>query len=355
MIRELRAKHEQGERIPELHIRRNDFGVTPLQAALDEADVPAGVINALLDAHTVRDEPPHALVDPNDTSVRDWYVPLLRACQNIRDDECIRRIIDHDPSAILKKEYDPNHSEWSVFHVILQKQPSLALADYMAQVWAEQKGIDIDNACNDIVRDRDAYGMLPIHYAIQEHAPTNVTLRLLEKYPDSAAESIDGTRTGLSTLHMAVFHGCSFEVLKELCEQAPGKISDNRAVCRKTKDTPLHLLFHVDNKSRWLRDQAPPGIMPSYKMAWYLIQKFAKHLKSMGAKRKAGPKVQAMNLVDKIKDEGNYTVFERLLDMDEELEKYHNSRDYEEFTKLKEEIQRSVLGGLAFPQINFEE
>ena len=58
-------------------------------------------------------------------------------------------------------------------------------------------------------RGRD--GMLPIHYAIQHHASSDVVLKLLEEYPNSAVEmhSPEPPKPPLSTIDQAVFHGCS--------------------------------------------------------------------------------------------------------------------------------------------------
>ena len=41
----------------------------------------------------------------------------------------------------------------SVFHIILQEKPPLELVEYMVQVWAEQKGVDVRDAWNEILRD----------------------------------------------------------------------------------------------------------------------------------------------------------------------------------------------------------
>lgn len=272
MVEELRRKHKLGKEIPELHGKREVIpgidGFTPLQCALNDKAEPK-VINALVDTHTVRD--------------RNEFlpIPLLRACEYIQDTQCIEKILYFHPEAVLEKQ-----DGMSVFHVVLQNNPPLDLVEHLAQTWAEQKGVDFSTAWTKILEDRDDSGMLPLHYAIQEHASSQVILKLLGEYPGSAFKEVDCN--GLSPVHVAVYRGCSQDVLEKLVEHCAGAISARKGA---DKTTPLHLLFHVDNKNRWLNNvKTPPGIMPPRKMAWCLIQKHAKHAQQKFGAKKADEK-----------------------------------------------------------------
>ena len=159
-----------------------------------------------------------------------------------------------------------------------------------------------------------------------------------------------------------------FPVLKALLEQGTGAISRNRGPRKPTKsrrqtkrraeskDTPLHLLFHPEKKSRWIRDgQAPSGIMSPYKMAWYLIQKHAHHFKEqLGAKSKADPKARAKDLIHKTIGDGNQTIMDRAKMLEKEISsdyKVHRQQ-YAELTTILKDFE-SIYRGYELPKIDF--
>lgn len=340
-VLELRRNAPKDEKILELHEQSEEFlGLTPLQRAL-QAVADAQVISSLVDTHTVKDR--NELLNMN---------PLLKACEYLRDPECIQTILRYNPEAILDKQ-----DGLSVFHVILQAQPPLQLVEYMVQVWARQKSVDENVAWKEILSDRDDGGMLPIHYAIQEHADSDVVLKLLQEYPGSATETIDGTRSSLSTAHMAVFHGCSYKVLKALVEQGAGPLFDNRGSNNRTKkDTPLHLLFHIDNQKRWLVDEPQaPGVMSPYKMAWFLIMRYAQQKKTSFGSKKANAKDEAYTLVFKVKGQGNYTVAERAKELVHALEGITTTQGYRELFNICGDFENIIARHREFPRIDFDD
>jgi len=332
-VQELRRQAQEEEKIPELHAERECIpdtkGFTPLQCAL-EAEADAHVISALVDAYTIKDR-------------HDFFKhPLFRACLYIRDPACLEKMLYFAPEAVVEKEDD-----MSVFHVLLQFTPSLQLLEHMAHVWADQRNVNLSTAWTEIVSDKDDTGMLPLHYAIQEHAESDVILKLLGEYPASALVEAED---GLSPLHMAVFHGCSYPVLKALVEQSVGAISARKG---PGKATPLHLLFHVDQKDKWLVENQVDECMSPSKMAWFLIQKHAVHAKENFGVKKSCKKERARALV-MMKDGGNFTVVERVKELEDELNKAHTCREYQELRKLREEFETRILRCREFPKIDFD-
>jgi hypothetical protein len=295
-------KRAGNNRIPELDVL-NEFDLTPLLHALDPfCAAPSPVVKILTDTYTVRQ--PHPEGD----------LPLHLVCDSKKTENTILKILNLYPEAILQ---DAVSQEGNAFHVILQHKPPLKLIDYMVQVWAKQSREDDDNSCwKRILSSRGPDGMLPLHVAVQNRAPNDVILKMIEKYPASVTAEI--TKNKLPTLHVAAFNGCSLEVLTALLKEAPGKIEYKAG---DEKETPLHLLFHVDTKERWRQEKA--GMLPRHDMARYLIKTHANHyLKNLIPKSRApavNPMDRAKRLVMNIKSNSKYTVLEMAKELRERL------------------------------------
>jgi hypothetical protein len=267
MIQNLRRLNGTA-RIPELDVH-NPWEMTPLVYALESVPgAPDRVVEILVDTYTATQE------------FFGNKFPIHIACASkTLTHETIEKVLTSYPEAILKKT---EHGENPV-HIILQHKPPLKLFDTMVEVWAGQKGTDEDESWRTLLRTPGNDGMLPLHIAIQYKAPTDLILKMIEKYPDNVTKEIKLNR--LPALHVAAYNGCSFEVLKSLLEHAPGIIGSKRG---QEQNTPLHLLFILDHKERWVEHEE--GMMPPHEMARHLLFTHAYRLENINGRVKKGEK-----------------------------------------------------------------
>jgi hypothetical protein len=318
MIKKLR-KRCGAARIPELDVL-SDCGSTPLVYAL-ECGAPSQVVKKMADEYTVTQQV---------IGLPDFPLHLACASKTLSFGT-IETILDLYPKAILTTPgIDPEIGH--PICIILQHKPSLKLIDKMVAVWADQSGTDEDECWRRILSKVDFNKMLPLHVALQDQYPTDLILKMVEKYPKSITEEIE--LNGLPPLHVAAFNGCSLEVLKALLKHASGMIGSKRG---DSGDTPLHLLFRLDQKDRWVKNEE--GMMPPHKMARHLIKTHAFHLKNMNRKVKGvnnRPANRAEALVTKTKNKARYTVCECADELKKELEKLCPSCPDELLTLLDE-------------------
>jgi hypothetical protein len=258
----------------------------------------------LVDKHTVTQRVP---------GVADF--PLHWACASkTLSFGTIEMILDLHPEAILAtSDVDPENG--NPIHIILQHKPPLKLIDKMVEVWADQSDTDEDESWRRTLSKVVIDEMLPLHVALQNKAPTDLILKMIEKYPDSITEEIKSN--GLPPLHVAAFNGCSLEVLKALLKHASGMIGSKRG---EWGNTPLHLLFHLDHKDRWVKKEE--GMMPPHEMVRHLIKTHAFHLETMNGKVKGvnnGPAKRAEALVSKTKNKTKDTVHDYAVQLKEKF------------------------------------
>lgn len=99
-----------------------------------------------------------------------------------------------------------------------------------------------DGTGKDVLKAKDLQARLPLHAAIEYHAPEDVILFLIQSYEDACTSA---NVEGYTPLHCAAFNGCTAKVLWRLLNHSAGTV-----LWKTSKDgwTPLHVLFHEDNK-----------------------------------------------------------------------------------------------------------
>jgi hypothetical protein len=279
-------------RIPELDVHFGDSVPTPLVYAL-LVYAPDQLIMILVDEYTATQQ-----------YKGQWLLHMACSSPTLSWGT-IKTILNLYPEAILKTTED--EEKVNAFDIILQKKPPLAVFDTMVKVWADQKGIGEHERWTTFLRIPGTDGMLPLHAAIQHHAPTDLILKMIETYPDNVTKGIESN--GYPALHIAAFNGCSLEVLMSLLEHAPGIIGSQRG---DDKDTPLHLLLDPSGKERWVKNEK--GMIPPHEMVRHLIHAHAYLLENLKGKHQKGeqyyPGKRAQTLVCKTKNEQKQTVLD---------------------------------------------
>lgn len=303
-------------------------GYTPLQWCLylhaNGSKVPRNVIDALVDRFTAQDPYPYG------------ELPLHTAC-NMEPvmEGVVLHILNAYPEAVLKDGQDGNGG---AVHIVLHNKPSIDLVEKLMEAWARCEGVNVDEAWNAVARKRGSMDELPLNIAIQNRAPSNIILKLINAYPESVTVERK-SKDALPPLHMAALRGCSLEVMTTLLKGAGGTIADRRG---EDKSTPLHLLFNLgeDSMRRWRGESAE--MLPPGQMALHLIKTHANYsCVPCGVKRKgAKPLDRAVKLVNKIKDRGGWTVKELAQNMRKEFRDEQPYRCPDDLNRVIEAMDR---------------
>ena len=196
-----------------------------------------------------------------------------------------------------------------ILHCMLNQKAELDVITPMVEERAKESNMSMDDAWIAMLSAPDEFGQLALHVAIQEHAPSDVIVKLIEKYPGAVTVKRDADK--LTPLHIAAYRGCTLPVLTALLKEAAGSIlvqtkgADDR-------NTPLHLVFHPDTKSLW--EKPEPDFVPMDDVARYIIKTHAMHFKRLNKKVKGETPVQrakkllkTKNRIDDLNDKGKKT------------------------------------------------
>ena len=248
---------QKGRReIPELRVH-NDFGMDALEYGI-RVSAPLKVIRAMLKA------------DSGLVKTSQDLLPLHVACgcSELQED-VILYLLGRYPEAVLEAARDDKQS--TIFHIVLENKPSLELITKMVEAWAKCSNMSVDDSWTTILSQRDTHTYLPLHVAIENHAPDNVILEIIRKNLHAV---IDKSKEGSVTpLHCVATSLCTLPVLTELLRYGTGAVS-TETKWEDGKCTPLHFLFNPKDdhvKSLW-RQTEYGDLLPPQTIARYFIK-----------------------------------------------------------------------------------
>mmetsp|Transcript_13092 Transcript_13092/g.28398 ORF Transcript_13092/g.28398 Transcript_13092/m.28398 type:complete len:154 (-) Transcript_13092:184-645(-) len=115
-------------------------------------------------------------------------------------------------------------------------EDSELLVQIKTKNWSRVKSMLASTEGKKMSAQKDVYGNLPIHAAIGYQAPEDVSLALIEAYPEAAG--VHGTDYWLP-LHVAAMYGCSPAVMEALIRAYPQGLDDEGEPNIKGR-TPRH-------------------------------------------------------------------------------------------------------------------
>lgn len=149
----------------------------------------------------------------------------------------------------LWKRSDEDKDYSYPIHCLMEYLPPAQLLKAMLDCYEQ---VEAPSPGKSIFTTKDCQQQTPLHVALQEHAPDDTILALLQNDKGKEALNVRG-HLGYLPLHIAVFSGCTYKVFDELLrhESACGHITNKKNDC---KMSPLALAFGADSEDRWTRD-----------------------------------------------------------------------------------------------------
>mmetsp|Transcript_18763 Transcript_18763/g.27119 ORF Transcript_18763/g.27119 Transcript_18763/m.27119 type:complete len:474 (+) Transcript_18763:778-2199(+) len=254
-VRKQDGRHvvEEEEMKPEVEVF-DDMGNLPLHIALASTSrAPFSIVEALVNQYEA------AVETPTDTGED---LPLTLACspklvlRGQHDCKELAVLAGSDLEKtifLLMRKYPQAISKQSkegatALHTLLEHRPQLPLVSEMIRLVDEDIASDKESRTRQRIVDiKDCQGQLPLHVAIQYHAPADVTMYLLKENSGAAKARMN---QGYLPLHFAAMWGCAFSVLDELLNSNAFAVKET-TLKKCGGDTPLHLVFGESTFEKW--------------------------------------------------------------------------------------------------------